>query len=200
MKNFILTPQQIHDIYSCSYSISESRGKKRQHLINKVMIDSLKVLDKYKNCEFVTEVRMNKDILWGKFFSVDLQVFENGKLVEILLFKAPASNLSQNHVNMLGSRTGEALRLAPTLEKGVTLTFISLQPNVSPFFTKKGDIKHFEKNHVGNIESVKSYISVDFSEITITFNIEGLELCKNKEEVKNLFSDDNIITNIKTHI
>jgi len=200
MENFILTPKQIHDIYSCSYTVAESRGKKRQHLINNTMIDSLKVLDKYNDCEFITEFRVEKNILWGKYFTIDVQVLKNNELIEIFLFKAPASNLAQNHVNMLNTRAGEVVRLAPLVEKGVKLTFVSLQPNTTPFFTKKGDIKHFESNHVGNITLVKPYITVDFSDITITFDIEGVTSCKNKKDVKNIFLNEDIITNIKVHI
>lgn len=163
------------------------------------MISSLKVLDEYESCDFVSEVRIVKDILWGKFFSVDVQVFREQKLIEIFLFKAPASNIVQNHVNMLCGRAGEVLRLAPIIKKGVKLTFISLIPNTSPFFTQKGEIKHFEKNHVGIIDSMKPYISIDFSEITITFDIEGLTLCQNRQDVKNIFTNKKIITNIKAH-
>ena len=200
MENFILTPKQIHNIYSCSYTVAESRGKKRKHLINNTMIDSLKVLDKYNDCEFIPEVRINNNILWGKYFTVDVQVFKNNKLIEILLFKAPASNFSQNHVNMLNARMGEMVRLSPLIKTGVKLTFISLQPNTTPFFTKKGDIKHFESNHVVNMTLVKPYITVDFSDITITFDIVDVKSCKNKEDVKNIFLNENVITNIEVHI
>lgn len=199
MKNLILTSKQIHEIYELSYSISESRGKKRQEIINHNVIDALKLLENYRECEFRTEVRV-KEITYGEYFTVDIQVFKNGKLVEILLLKAPASNVNQNDVNSKNARCGEVLRLAPLIRRGVKLTFICLLPNTTPFFTIDGNIKHFEKTKIGSISEIKKYINVDFLDVTITFDIQNIETCKNKTEVKNIFIKDQIITNIKTHI
>jgi hypothetical protein len=200
LENFTLTSEGIHEIYSVSYSIPESRGKKRQEKINEIIIKALKLLGKYDECNFSTEVRIKDKINWGKFFTVDVEVFKSGKLIEIFLIKAPASNIAQNRVNMLNSRGGEVIRIAPLIKSGVKLTFITLQPNKSPFFTTNGDIKSFEDNEVKTISCAKEYLTVDFSEVTITFDIEGIENCINKKEVKDMFSNKEIITNIQVHI
>jgi hypothetical protein len=200
MENFVITASQIQNIYSSSYTIGESRGKKRQHIINETIIESLKSLPKYQGCEFKCEKKIVK-IIWGKYFNVDVAVYNNGTLIEILLFKAPASNISQNSVNLLNAKMGEVMRLLPQIKEGVNLTFISLQPNITPYFTSDGNVKHTEKNHVHTIQNVKEYLKdIDFSEITVTFNIEGIENCKTKKDVKNLFSNNEVITNIEVHI
>lgn len=195
-----MTASQIQNIYSSSYTIGESRGKKRQHIINETIIESLKNLPKYEGCKFECEKRIS-EIMWGEFFDVDTAVYNNGKLIEILLFKAPASNIAQNSVNVRNHRMGEVTRLLPLIREGVNVTFISLQPNVTPYFKSDGNIKHTEKNHVHTIQNVKEYLKdIDFSEITVTFNIEGIENCKTKKDVKNLFSNNEVITNIEVHI
>jgi hypothetical protein len=199
MKELTFTPQQIFQIYKCSYSIEESRGKKRQHLINSIIIESLKNNNNYDDCQFFTETRI-KNILWGKYFSIDIEVHKNGKLIEIILAKAPASNITQNSVNSLNGKAGEMSRLTPILKDGVKLTFITFQPVISPFFTNSGIIKHFENNKVRTINSLKeNNVNVDFLDILITFNIEGIESCENRKDVQTIFSKKNIIGNIKLH-
>jgi hypothetical protein len=200
MKNLFITSEQIHEIYSLSYSVAESRGKLRQKKINENIINALKSSENYDGCVFDTEVRVKEKINYGEYFTVDAQVFKSGKLSEILLFKAPASNIKQNSVNSMNSKVGEVIRIAPLIETGVKLTFITLLPNKTPYFKDNGDIKSFEDNKIPNIDSVKKYISVDFSDIVITFNIEGIENTKNREEIKNLFLNKKIITNIKVCI
>lgn len=196
----IVNGQDIHNIYSRSYSMSESRGKKRQHAINDAIINVMKGQKEYEGCEFKKEVRMNEKIGWGKSFAVDIQVFKNNKLIEIILGKAPASNLIQNHVNILGARGGEVWRLMRYIKDGIKVTFLTFQPNETPYFKGNGDVKHFEKNSVGTISEMTNLCGVNIQEVTVTFDIDGINTCVTKEDVKNLFSNDDIIKNIKVHI
>lgn len=199
MENLIINEQQIRGIYSMSYTVSESRGKERQNSINRTLVSCLKNLKEYEDCEFLFEVRLKKnEILWGEHFAVDVQVLKDGELTEILLFKAPASNLAQNHVNALNSKAGELLRLAKLASKGIKIKFLSLLPNKTPYFTRDDSIKHFETNSPSSICYVKEYLTFDFQEITITFDIEGIESCKSRQDITELLTTESVITNIKT--
>ena len=102
MKNITFTNEQIKKIYELSYSISESRGKNRQNTINSVVIESLKSDPYYGGCEFKTEVRIpGEDLLWGTFFPVDVCIYKDGELIEIVLIKAPASSVQKNKTNTI---------------------------------------------------------------------------------------------------
>ena len=196
----VITSKEIHQIYSKSYTISESRGKERQNIINDTIIDILKGQEKYEGCIFKTEKRMYDNISWGNYFTVDIQVWKDGKLIEIILAKAPASNILQNRVNSLNARAGELMRLGEYGVKGVNITFFTFQPNKSPYFTSLGKIKHFEETSVEGISKVRELITFDFTELTVTFDINGIENCITREDVKEIFMNEDVIHNIKVHI
>jgi len=193
-----VTREQIYQIYKMSYSISESRGKARQKKINDTIIEICKSNPLYDGCEFKTEVRLAKNISSGKWFSVDVLVYKSNKLVELILAKAPASNIVQNSVNMSNARFREVGRLFKYIEDGVKLTFINFQPNITPFFKQNGAIKSFEKNSTHTLNLFKGALNsnLTFSEIFITFNIEGVEDCKTKDDVKSLLTNSEVISNI----
>lgn len=197
-----ITKEQIYEIYSLSYLISESRGKKRQNKINETIIELFKENPSYSDCEFKTEIRLTEDISSGKWFAIDVLIYKQGELFEIVLGKAPASNILQNSVNMINSRFGEVGRLHKYISKGVKLTFINFQPNITPFFKRNGNIDHFEKNTLHNLDNFREALrdNITFSEINITFNISGIEKCKNRYEVKELFTSPEIITDIQVHL
>ena len=195
-----ITNKEIYQIYSRSYSITESRGKERQNTINDTIINILTKKEEYKDCDFKTETRMYEDISWGQYFTVDIQVWKDGKLIEIILAKAPASNIVQNHVNGLNSRAGELLRLGKYGLKGVKITFFTFQPNKCPYFTSNGLIKHFENTTVEGISEVREFITFDFRQVTVTFDINGIEKCSNREDVKKILMNEEVINNIQVHI
>ena len=96
MKKLQINNEKIKQIYEVSYSVAESKGKKRQNIINEIIIEELKNKQEYMQCTFKQEHILKKDqILWGERFSVDVAVFLKGKLIEIILIKAPASNVGQ---------------------------------------------------------------------------------------------------------
>jgi hypothetical protein len=195
------TTEMIHKIYKVSYSTSEIRGKKRQHIINNAIIDVLKNDARYSDCSFKTESTLTEDICLTKSFNIDVLVYRNGVLIKLILIKASASNIKQNSINLLTSRCGEVIRVANYLKSGVELEFINFLPNTSPYFKKNEEIKHFEINSPHHIGSDKEHFAahIDFSETTITFDIDGLNSCKTKKEVKTLFDNTQIISNIKIH-
>ena len=192
MKNINLSPDDIYKIYKISYSVAESRGKKKQNIINEVVIDSLKKLDSYKDCVFKEEVRMNP--LWGKYFPVDIAIYRNDVLIEIVLNKAPASNAKQNKVNTMNSINSDIDRLSNY--KNIKITLVNFLPNITPFFTRKESIKNFENNKLDFLMNKGVTKKVDIDEIFITFDISNITKCLNKSDIKNLFNN-NPISNIK---
>ena len=195
------TKKQIYEIYSKSYTIKGLRGKERQKIINRNTIDILMLDDKYKDCSFKEEERLY-EVSWGKYFAVDISIYKDNELIEIVLVKAPASNIGQNKQNSLNSKFGEVGRLSDYFKKGVKLTFFNFLPNISPYFYKNEDIKDFQNNKVEGIERAKDILKecVDFRQIFVTFNISNIKDCKNKNDVKNLISSEMIFDNIDMKI
>lgn len=195
IKNNILN-EQIKKIYEVSYTISESRGKKRQNIINDVVIEYLKQDKTYDGCKFKTEVRIDKSkITWGEYFTVDICVYKDDILIEIILNKAPASNIIQNKVNSIDKINSEITRLSKI--ENIKITFINFLPKISPFFTRDESIKKFENNKPFFLSKVGIQYKLDFDEIYITFEIDNLDKCVSKVDVKNLFYMNNPIKNVK---
>jgi len=187
MKNILFSNEQIKKIYEVSYTISESRGKNRQNIINDVVIESLKSDPTYNGCEFKTEVRIPESkILWGKYFPVDICVYKDGNLVEIILNKAPSSNIIQNKVNSLKSINSDIIRLSKF--ENIKISLINFLPNKSPYFNIDESIKNFEKNKPFFLSSSGVVYKFDIDEIYITFEIDDLDKCSSKMDVKSLFS------------
>lgn len=195
MKNITFTDDQIKKIYEVSYTISESRGKNRQNIINGVVIESLKSDSNYDGCEFKTEVRISgSKLLWGKYFPVDICVYKDGDLIEIILNKAPSSNINQNRINFLNSINSDITRLSKL--ENIKVSLINFLPKKSPFFKRDESIKNIENNIPFFLSTCGAVYKFDVDEIYITFEIDNLDKCSSKVDVKKLFST-NPIKNVK---
>jgi hypothetical protein len=196
----IITPKQLQKIYGLSYSISESRGKGKQKQINQVITEM--VSSKYLESDgftIKTEVRLTKDVVGGKWFAIDVGVYKGEDLIHIFLAKAPASNIAQNAVNALNHKAGEVVRLHKLIQKGVKLTFVNFHVNTSPYFQRNGTIKVFETNPIHTLtdSDYRGGLAVQsFDEIVVSFDVSGLNDCKNKQEVKTLVCNEQVFTNI----
>lgn len=185
--------EEIYNVYKLCYQTSTSKGKIKQHTLNQIVIDSI-MRENEDNVTFKTE--SNIEINWGKRFNVDVLKYINGLLKEIVLIKAPASNIGQNHVNSLNSQAGEYQRINADFYKGSKIRQITFIPNVSPFFSKEEKIKSFEKNKSIFITKKNILCYLDIEEVHVTFDIEGIKNCKTKQDVHNLFLNNNPITNV----
>ena len=194
-KNITFSNEQISKIYEVSYSISESRGKKRQNIINSVVIESLKRDITYDGCLFKTEVKIPKrKLLWGDSFPVDICVYKDYNLIEIILIKAPASNIKQNRINSLNSINSDITRLSKLDD--IKISLVNFLPRITPFFMRNEIIKSFEKNSPFFLSTCGAIYKFEIDELYVTFDISNLNSCKTKLDVKNLFST-NPIKNIK---
>jgi len=196
---FTITDDEIHEIYKMSYNLAESRGKKRQTLMNDTVINGLQRLDTYSNCRFVQEDRL--DSLWGKSkkFNVDIGIYSGNSLFEIVLLKAPASNVLQNHVNFLNSVNSDIDRLG--LYKDTSkVKIINFTPNKTPFFENSGRIRHLEINEIEFITKSGKQFMMDIDEIYVTFDIVGIENCINKIDVNDLFMNTLPIQNVEINL
>ena len=52
MKKLQINNEKIKQIYEVSYSVAESKGKKRQNIINEIIIEELKNKQEYMQCTF----------------------------------------------------------------------------------------------------------------------------------------------------
>jgi len=194
-KNIAFSNEQISKIYEVSYSINQSRGKNRQNIINSVVIESLKQDETYDGCLFRTEVNIPKrKLLWGESFPVDICVYKDYKLIEIILNKAPASNIKQNKINTLNSINSDITRLSKLND--IKISLVNFLPRITPFFMRNETIKHFEKNSPFFLSTCGVVYKFEIDEIYVMFDIGDLNACKTKSDVKNLFSI-NPIKNIK---
>jgi hypothetical protein len=191
MKNITFTNEQIKKIYELSYSVSESRGKNRQNTINSVVIESLKSDPYYSGFEFKSEVRIpGEDLLWGKFFPVDVCIYKDGELIEIVLIKAPASNVQKNKINTLNSINGDITRLQKL--DGIKVSIINFLPKETPLFKIDETIECFEKNLPFFLSKCGALYKFDIDEIYVLFQIDKLYECLTKKDVKNLFQKNPI--------
>lgn len=197
MKQITFSAEQIKRIYEVSYSISESRGKNRQNIINEIVIESLKSDPSYISCEFRTEERIpGSKLLWGNYFPVDISVYKDGKLIEIILNKAPSSNIKQNRINSLNSINSDITRLSKLDD--IKISLVNFLPKRSPFFKRNESIKNIEKNSPFFLSTCGVPYKFDIDEIWVSFEIENLESCSTKSEVKDLFLN-NPIKEVKVH-
>ncbi len=187
------TEEEIYNIYKLCYKTSTSKGKIKQHTLNKTVVDSI-MRENEDNVTFKKESKIECN--WGKLFKADVVKYKNNLVEEIVLIKAPASNVAQNHVNSLNSKAGEFQRIKSKDYRGSKIRQISFIPNVTPFFSKNEKIKNFEKNKLFFITKCDILCKLDIKEVNITFDIEGIENCKTKQDVHNLFINNNPITNI----
>lgn len=192
MKNLIFTEDQLRSIYILSYSLAEAKGKKRQQIIDSKIIESLKNSKEYEGCVFKSEYILKP--LWGKYFAVDVAVFKNDNLIEIILAKAPASNIKQNKINNMNSLSSDIERIS---KYNVKVSLINFLPNETPYFTKAEKITKFEKNRPEYLMKTGVKKDVDVDEIFVTFTIDSLFNCKTKSDLKLLFETQNPIKNIK---
>ncbi len=191
ISKFTFTPEQIFRIYKQSYTISESRGKNRQNTINDVVVETLKNHSDYIDCTFKTEVRIPESkILWGKYFPVDVCVYKGDELIEIILIKAPASNLLQNKVNTLNSINSDITRLSGL--DGINIKLFNFLPSKSPYFKQNENIKEIESNTPFFLTKSGANYKFNVDEIYIIFEIDGVEKCLSKKEVKSLFNENPI--------
>jgi hypothetical protein len=186
MKNILFLDEQIKRIYEVSYTISESRGKNRQNIINDVVIESLKSDIYYNDCVFKKEVIIpGTKLLWGKYFPVDICVYKDNTLIEIILNKAPSSNIKQNRINSLNGINSDITRLSKL--ENIKISLINFLPKISPFFKRDESIKSFEKNEPFFLSTSGAFYKFDVDEIYVTFEINNLYKCNSKVDVRNLF-------------
>jgi hypothetical protein len=187
------TEEDIHKVYQYCYQTSTSKGKIKQHMLNEIVVESI-MRENEDNITFDKEIKVECN--WGERFNVDVIKYKNNLLEEIILIKAPASNIAQNLVNSLNNQAGEFQRINGDVYKGSKIRQITFIPNVSPFFSKNEEIKSFEKNKSIFItkRNIRCYLNIQ--EIHVTFDINGIENCKTKQDVHNLFIDNNPITNV----
>lgn len=162
-------------------------------------INSIIANPDYDGCVFKPEIRIpGSKLLWGKYFPVDICVYKNNEIVEIILNKAPASNIRQNHVNSIASLNSDIDRLSKSGNglDNIKISLFNFLPKKSPFFKRNETIKNFEKNETFFL--MKSGIVKKFciDQVYIIFEIDGLENCESKLDVENLFSNSNPIKNI----
>jgi hypothetical protein len=195
--NLIITENQIYDIYKMSYTVSGLRGTKRQKTINQVIIDSLSKKEEYTDCVFKGETNIPSK--WGKTkkFKVDICVYKNNQLIEVILLKATSSNKGQNNNNFMTNMSGEVNRVNVS---DIKITFINFLPNNTPYFNKKEEIKRIENNNFEFIFIDDCLYNKNVSEIYITFDIENINICSSKKDVEELFIESNPITNVEIHI
>jgi hypothetical protein len=186
------TEENIDSIYKLSFKTSTSKGKIKQHTLNQIVIESM-MRENEDNVTFKTEVNIKCN--WGKRFNADVVKYKNDSLDEIVLIKAPASNISQNHVNSLNSQAGEYQRIKSDVYKGSKIRQITFIPNVTPHFYKNEEIKNFHKNKSVFLTKCNILCYMDIQEVHVRFDINGIENCKTKQDVHNLFIN-NPITNI----
>jgi hypothetical protein len=186
--------ENINEIYKLSYKVSTSRGKLRQLKINDAIIDLLKSKEEFRNCFFKREIKVESHCGKKKKFSIDVVGYDVDNQIKVLVLgKAPASNVAQNEINSILNRAGEILRVT----ENTKIIFVTFLPNDTPFFNQKGFIKHFETNLPEYISKWKGVIFPrDFDEIYVTFDIDGIKNCKNKEDIEQIFSSSNPIKNI----
>jgi hypothetical protein len=202
MKNLKINKSEIKKIYEVSYKVSESTGKARQHIINQVVIDGLIGQSEYTGCKFIQEYSLKKkEITWGARFPVDIAIFKDDVLIEIILIKAPASNISQNNINNISKINSDIDRLSKL--NNIKITIVNFVLNIPPYFKSNESISKFEKAKVFFITNVYNDPSNNLSkkfnidEVNISFDIENIQNCKHKTDVRELFEKSNPITNVK---
>lgn len=178
------------------YGNSNTKGSKRQNDINSQVVQYFSTQDFYKDKTFKKEVTLKTpNSVGGKdTFKVDIAVFDkDGKIVEVILNKAPFCNLKQNETNAIGSRVNEVFRLVNDFPD-IRLTWFTFSPNNTPYFKKTGVVKNIEKNIIHPIctTNFKKNLSLgDFSirEIFVTFDWKGISVGQNKNDYDNMFNN-----------
>ncbi len=175
------------------YGNSNTKGRKRQDDINSEVINFFSSQDSYKDMTFKKEVTLfTPTSVGGKStFDVDIAVYDkDGNVVEVILNKAPYSNMKQNETNAIGSRVNEVFRLINDFPN-VKLTWFTFSPNNTPYFKKDGLVKTIEKNSIHSIcnENFYKNISGNFSmrEIFVTFDWKGISIGQNKKDYDQMF-------------
>jgi len=193
----IFTEEEIYNIYNLGYLQGGMLGKKRQLVINNIVVKALSRQKKYEGCTFKIEDKIPS--CWGKTktFAVDIGIYKDGKLIEIVLIKAPSSNIQQNSINSCNSRAGEIQRI--DLDD-VNVIFINFMPKQSPYFNKRGEVTKIENNKPESIITNRSKYPLNVLDITITFTIDNIINCITKKEISELFKSRNPIKNITINI
>jgi hypothetical protein len=185
--------EDVFNIYKYCFKTEYSKGKIKQEILNNTVISAIKRKGD-TSLNYIKEYKV--ECKWGRRFKVDVALFRNGKLVEVILIKAPASNIKQNHVNALNSQVGEYHRIDNKLYPNLKITQITFLPNVSPYFTKEETIKNFETPESTFLTKFEINSKLEIEEVRVRFDIEGIRECKNKEDINQLFVNGNPITNI----
>jgi hypothetical protein len=178
------------------YGNSNTKGRKRQDDINSQVIDFFSKQDSYKDKIFKNEVKLRTpNSVGGKStFDVDIAVYDvYGNVVEVILNKAPYSNMKQNETNAIGSRVNEFFRLVNDFPN-VKLTWFTFSPNNTPYFKKDGVVKTIERNTIHSICNDNFYKNLslgNFSmrEIFVTFDWVGIAVGQNKKDYDQMIID-----------
>ena len=129
------------------YGDSNTRGKNRQNNINKEVCEYLKSTGDYDGVEFRMEEKLKTpNSVGGKTtFDVDISIYRDDKLIEVVLNKAPYSNFLQNEQNSINSRIGETFRLVNDYPD-IKITWFDFLPRTTPYFENGGKVKRIETN------------------------------------------------------
>jgi hypothetical protein len=186
------------------YGNSNTKGRKRQDDINQEVINYIKTQEGYNELIFEKELKLKTpNAVGGKqTFKVDIAIYDGDKLIEVILNKAPFSNLKQNESNSIGSRVNEVFRLVNDFPN-VKITWFTFSPNQTPYFKKDSLVKNIEINsHLHSIcnDSFRKNIStpIELNEIFVKFDWNGIKPGQNKSEYDLLVESNQMtFTNIE---
>lgn len=174
------------------YGNSNTKGRKRQDDINEEVENYIKSQDGYENLNFKKEVKLKTpNAVGGKLtFKVDIAVYNGDELIEVVLNKAPFSNLKQNESNSIGSRVNEVFRLVNDYPN-IKITWFTFSPNKTPYFKKDLLVKNIEiNNHLHSICNDKFRnnlsTSIELNEIFVKFDWNGIEIGQSKKDYDSL--------------
>lgn len=180
------------------YGNSNTKGRKRQDDINDEVTNFIKLQPGYENYTFKTEVKLKTpNGVGGKLtFKVDIAIYDGDKLIEVVLNKAPFSNLKQNESNSIGSRINEVFRLVNDFPD-TKITWFTFAPNQTPYFKKDSLVKNIEINDLHSIcnDNFRKNIStpIELNEIFVKFDWNGISVGQNRKEYDTLIKE-NVMT------
>ena len=169
------------------YEESDTRGKNRQNIINREVCEYLKLTGKYDDVEFRLEDKLSTPNSVGgkKTFDVDIAIYKEGVLIEVVLNKAPYSNICQNEQNSINSRIGETFRIVNDFPD-IKITWFNFLPKMTPYFEDGGKVKRVEINQPHPIctDNFRKNISIknEIREIFVCFDWNGIPIGSNKSK------------------
>ena len=176
------------------YGNSNTKITTRQNDINEEVCNFMQSQSGYDKFDFKKEEILKTPNSVGNkpTFKVDIAIYDNDKLVEVVLNKAPFSNLKQNESNSIGSRINEVFRLANDFPE-IKITWFNFLPKQTPYFKKNGLVKNLEINNPHSIcnDNFRKLIntSVNLNEIFVVFDWDGIQINQNKSDFESYIRD-----------